>query len=343
MDEHSYLERLLSIVCSVFDAYSVVLYMHDKRSGTYRVAAHFSLGDHVLTESIAEPGKGFVGWIVRNRQPLLVNNVDKKKGKLGYYPQEVEATIKAFMGCPLKRGEGVICLDSKRTFCFSEKDQKILHLFADFLLDLHERFELARASQNQFQYYHCLQLIHAMRTTIKRWPDFLGKFLALMSDAAGFEHSFLAARDPNGERYYIEGAHVPLMTPKDAEMHLDMSVGLVGFVFRNGQPVISGEGEGACNLTPLFGKAVKTQPMKSVLLMPLVFQKQVRGVLGLSSPSALPISDDLKTFCTMASEQLALFLENLYLRSKLQESEAYARHLHDTYNNSPGSAPVRDA
>ncbi|TVM15667.1 GAF domain-containing protein [Oceanidesulfovibrio indonesiensis] len=342
MDERSYLERLLSIVCSVFDAYSVVLYMHDKHSGEFRIAAHFSLGDHVLTDSVAEPGKGFVGWIVRNRQPLLINNVDKKKGKLGYYQPDVETTIKAFMGCPLKRGQGVICLDSKRTFCFSEKDQKILHLFADFLLDIHERFELARASQNQFQHYHCLQLIHAMRKNIKRWPDFLSKFLALMSDAAGFEHSFLAARDPNGDRYYIEGAHVSMMSDKMAETHLDMSVGLVGFVFRNGQPVITGEGDGS-SCTPLFGKAVKTQPMKSVLLLPLTFQKQVRGVLGLSSPSAQPIDDDLKTFCMMASEQLALFLENLYLRSKLQESEAYARNLQDSYNNSSGAAPARGA
>ncbi len=339
MDKHSYLERLLSIICSVFDAYTVVLFQQDRRSGEHVLTASFSLGDHVQRGAVAQPGKGFVGWILRNNQPLLINNVDRKKGKLGYYQLDEEAAVKAFMGCPLKRGEGAVCLDSKRTFCFSEKDQKILHLFADFLQDIDERFELAQASQGQHQYYHTLQVVHAMRTRIKSWNEFLTGLLALTSDVCGFEHTFLAVRTPEGGAYVIEGAHNPLLDKSHGP--LDLNMGLVGWVFRHGQTLHQGEGETSGGpITPLFGKHSRNPAMRSTLLLPLVFSGGVRGVLGLASPHSRYIDEDLRVFSAMLADQLALFLENLHLKSKLQESSAKTRELLARSNHLSGAAPA---
>ena len=70
-----------------------------------------------------------VDWIIRNRQQMLVPNFDQHKHKLGYYREGEEAGIKAFMGCPVPTG-GALCVDSKRQYSFTDRDYKLLQLFA---------------------------------------------------------------------------------------------------------------------------------------------------------------------------------------------------------------------
>ena len=136
MTANSVEKHILSIVCSVFDAYSVVLFLPDEEGEAHHLAAAFSLGERIASNASVLPGKGLVGWIVRNRQPLLVPNFDQRQNHLGYYVDNEEQTIKAFMGCPLHGARGALCLDSKRQYSFSEKDQKMLHLFADLVSQL---------------------------------------------------------------------------------------------------------------------------------------------------------------------------------------------------------------
>ena len=91
-------KHVLSIVCSVFDAYSAVLFLPCENGEEHQLTAHFSLGDKIAADTQAEPGRGLVGWIIRNRQPLLVPNFDQRQSNLGYYRDGEEASIKAFMG-----------------------------------------------------------------------------------------------------------------------------------------------------------------------------------------------------------------------------------------------------
>ena len=74
MTANSVEKHILSIVCSVFDAYSVVLFLPDEEGEAHHLEAAFSLGERVASNASVLPGKGLVGWIIRNRQPLLVPN-----------------------------------------------------------------------------------------------------------------------------------------------------------------------------------------------------------------------------------------------------------------------------
>ncbi|MEE0815601.1 MAG: GAF domain-containing protein, partial [Desulfovibrio fairfieldensis] len=132
MTANSLEKHILSIVCSVFDAYSAVLFLPDEEGEAHYLSAAFSLGDKISPDVSILPGRGLVGWIIRNRQPLLVPNFDQRQSNLGYYADGEEASIKAFMGCPVPTG-GALCVDSKRQYSFSDKDHKILQLFAELI------------------------------------------------------------------------------------------------------------------------------------------------------------------------------------------------------------------
>ena len=133
------LKHILSIVCNVFDAHTCALFLK-RNDGQYCLSEHFSLSDNIATDTVISSGMGVAGWIIRNTEPLLINNYDQTRSVLGYYRKKgEEGMIKAFMGCPLDDSMGVLCLDSKRTYSFSTKDQKILSQFAQLITSIHSR------------------------------------------------------------------------------------------------------------------------------------------------------------------------------------------------------------
>jgi len=318
MDSNS-LEKFLNVVGSVFDAYSSVLFLPGASAGeNYVLAAKFSLGDHIADQTVIHPGQGLVGWILRNQKPLLINNFDRKRSHLGYYEDNAESKIKAFMGCPLPGG-GALCLDSRRTYSFSDKDQKILDLFARLACDIKNGVCRAGLGEADQRYYAALQVISSLRKRYPRWSAYLGHFLGVLSQTTGFSSCFLAERDEMGQNYFLEGVPEGFFPPgAEAPDRLPIKSGLIGWVFGNDQPMYSGEKDCCPSGQSLFGRNLPTPPVKSLVLVPLFIHKKTRGVLVMSHPDQLPVTPAMKVFVEMAVDNLSLFLENLYLRHLTQ-------------------------
>ena len=280
------------------------------------MAAHFSLGDKIKTSAAAGPD-GVAGWIVRNKQPLLINNFDKKRGVLGYYEGGEEDRIRAFMGVPVQGVNGALCIDSRKTYSFGEKDQKVLSQFADLVATLCTEQLRVESWQVDREYYQCLRQISGLRRQFPRWSVFRARLLELLSETSGYKYCSLAVRDELGRSYFIEGANENFFPETEfGTPHFPLGSGLVGWVFRNHTPVFLGEDEIKTS-APLFGKNVPTPPFKSVICLPLGFSKRTRGVLILAHVLSKPVSEELKAFVQVIAEHLVLFLENLYLKNRL--------------------------
>ncbi|MFW6324808.1 MAG: GAF domain-containing protein, partial [Desulfovibrionales bacterium] len=300
------LSTIMGIVCSVFDAYSSVLFLPESED-RYILASHFSLGDNIVPGIGISSGQGLVGWILRNQKPLLVNNFDRNTGCLGYYSAGGDSKIKAFMGCPMSSGQGALCLDSKKTYSFSEKDQKILHQFTHLIASVQsDKSSISHTAQEK-EYYETLSAIHVLRGKHPRWSDFLGRFLDILSRSTGFELCFLAVRDEWGKEYALDGWNREIFAD-GGNRSFSMSSGLIGWVFKNNTPVFSGEkGTGPADIS-VFGKEMDCLTCKSVICLPLNVNKKTRGVLVLADRRALHIPDDLKLFLFIVSDYLAKFL-----------------------------------
>ncbi len=324
MHTKSCFERILGIVCSVFDAYSAVLIAPEGTGRDFSVIGSFSLGDHVDADARFAPGKGLVGWIISNQAPMLVNDFDTRQYHLGYYSSNEESKIKAFMGVSLRNGTGALCLDSKRQYSFSNKDQKILQLFAELVYEVQSTSCMAAEQMHLGRFYNCLQLIYGLRKRHRNWTRFLEHFLALMAETSGFSYCAFASRDEAGSNYVIEDETRQLT--QGAPESIPYGSGLVGWVFKNGKPVFLGDGDSSAQTSPLYGRHVTQPAFQSVMCLPLIIQRITRGVLVFASDSPKRISEEMKVFCQMSSEHLALFLENLYLRSRLHEAVHSMQH-----------------
>lgn len=319
MLDQSYLTPILNIVCSVFDAYSVVVFLPSQDDKYFQISDCFSLGDNIKKDCLLEPGQGLVGWIIRNNKPLLVNDFDRQGDGLGYYYPEAEAKIKSFMGCPLNKGSGALCLDSKRSFSFSTKDQKILHQFTQFIEILRNNLQKYQLNEKKFNYYVCLQTIKLLKNQSSRWSDFLNSFLDILSEYTQFDHCFFASRDKDGQGFYLEGWNQPIFYKKDLHTKkFDTREGLIGWVFRNHTKVMSHDGKQSRSLkTPLFKKQKDLPQFQSVICLPIIVSLKTRGVLVLADQKHRPITEDLNEFLSLITDQLSLLLDNLYLKNKV--------------------------
>lgn len=319
MMKYPSLDRLLESIGSVFDAYSVVLFCRNT-AGQYDLSAYFSLGDTIRHDLCIEAGHGLVGWILKNNQPLLVEKFDQKNTFLGYYGVEQDEQIKVFVGCPLPGGLGALCMDSKKTYAFTAKDQRVLALFAQVVAAIIADMGDAGTSSREQALYRVLQQVYGLRESHPKWSDFLHRYLALVAGASGYEYALLVVSDEWGHNYLLEGSNKPFMPDSfSPRQTFSTGSGLLGWVFKKNQPVFFGDGKSEFGRTPLFGRDIPGATLNTVLAFPLKVHRRCRGVLVFGDRESLVVSDEIRNFAKMAADYLALFLENLYLKNKVKQ------------------------
>ncbi|WP_320169774.1 GAF domain-containing protein [Maridesulfovibrio sp.] len=323
MPRNEILINILSIVCNVFEAHTVVLYLPDGQHG-YSLANYFSLGDDVSKTGTPLQKKSLAGIVVGKNEPLFINNMDRKGSTtLGYYETRVEEKVKAFMGTPLEQSMGAICLDSKRTYSFSTKDLKILSQFGKLITSMLSCIRSVAADGRKNEYFITLKLLHDLRKRQPKWNSFLNNLLDMTAESSGFSHVFLTVLDPRGTSFYVEGENSQILLRGDSKtMEYPLGSGLVGWVYKNNEPIFIEENGVGQASSSLLGASATTRDFLSVICMPLFFQRKTRGVLVLANENPKRIDDDLKDFLFMVSEYLNQFLENLSLKSKLAEARS---------------------
>lgn len=319
-------KNILGIVCSVFDAYSAVLFLPEENGDKHYLAASFSLGNNIPPDVTISPGKGLVGIIIQTRQPVLIERFEKHQGPLGYYAPDAEEGIKAFMGFPIPTG-GALCVDSKRQYSFSEKDCKILQLFAEYVAR-QQGFSQKDMAGDIPRYFAELGVIQDLRFHYRRWSTFLKNFLRTMSGATNFDYCAFATLQEGGGHYTLECESAPLLLSEGHEMRLPLGSGIIGWVFANEQPVFAEDG-GLAPTSAIFGRLEDIPDFPAAICVPVMVNKSCRGVLCLANTEPRKIDESLRSFVRQAVDHLGLFLENLYLKNRLREFLPPAPVTHD--------------
>jgi signal transduction protein with GAF and PtsI domain len=311
------LENLTQIVGNIFDAYSVAMFLPQEED--FVLKEWFSLGDCIAANTRITPGQGLVGWIIRNKKPLLVSHFDQTKSFLGYYQQGEEKRIRAFMGCPIPHIGGALCVDSKTIHSFREKDQKILGQFASLVAMLYADGGEKGFSQKESCLFHYMQILPQLREKFPRWSSFLKNFLVLLSQSTAFPYCFLAVRDEWGKSYFLEGWNEPgFVEPQRMGEKFKIGSGVVGWTFKHHQPVFTEDARATSEGVALLGKGISPM-MKSVVCLPLVVHRRTRSVLVMADENPRVIDPTMKRFAVTIADYLSLFLENLYLKNRLQQ------------------------
>ena len=123
------LQSLVDLVSNTTDAYTTVLFLAPEPGQALAIAAYQSLSQNIDTQVLIGPGEGLIGWVYKNNKPVNVDKFDRDTRRLLFYKED--ESIKSFMAVPLPGIPGVLAVDSKQRYVFTEKNQKILNQFGE--------------------------------------------------------------------------------------------------------------------------------------------------------------------------------------------------------------------
>lgn len=128
------IDRFTQLIFNIYEAFTVALYSKEQNYLKCISCVTFS---QVFDKNRLLSIEGTLpGWVIKHGQPLIIPNFDKDEEALGYYLKNEE--IKSFMGYPVGT-EGVIVIDSKKKWVFTDKEKKILGGFATAIREEIER------------------------------------------------------------------------------------------------------------------------------------------------------------------------------------------------------------
>ncbi len=127
------LDRVVRLISNVVDSYSTVLMAVDK--GNLRILSYYSLGDTISSKRPVPLIKsGIYSVIMKSRKYHVIQNYDRSPDEFFFYPPSEEG-IKSVAIVPV--GErGILHVDSKRSYVFTDKMVKVLIGFTEIIEDL---------------------------------------------------------------------------------------------------------------------------------------------------------------------------------------------------------------
>ncbi len=131
MSQKNALTNLIELASNVADAYTTALYAADLKQGTLTLRSHLTLSSHLKTDAAFAIGEGLLGQAALRKETRVDDFAGLETPDLEWYAQP--EAIKGLMVVPVVRREleGVLVVDSKESYSFTPKLQKLINGFAD--------------------------------------------------------------------------------------------------------------------------------------------------------------------------------------------------------------------
>ena len=171
------LDSFVQLVFNVYEAHTVALFVKDGEQLSCLSAFSFARS---FDKAKPVPVDGTLpGWVCKHREPLIIGNFDKDEETLGYYGKKEE--IKSFMAYPLEM-PGVIAVDSKKKWVFTEKEKKVLAHFVSVMEKEVEREKRLRDMEEEREQMaltrRIIGFLRESRSTHRSWKRWLKEGLS---------------------------------------------------------------------------------------------------------------------------------------------------------------------
>ncbi|UQZ89682.1 hypothetical protein C4J81_10865 [Deltaproteobacteria bacterium Smac51] len=321
------LQDLMDLCLNNLDAFSAVLFTADFEGGPMNMKALQSLSKNIDPLARIRPGYGLLGWVYKNDKAVNVDQVSFETERLLFYT--TDENIKSFMAVPLPEIRGVLAVDSKQRYVFTDKSGKLLFQFGKSISKVFSRTSGAKTGKNRpgdkgsggvaegLENEVCA-LWRSLEDLLSR-PDHEGGGLSPALEAVrstvGLSWAFLTLLFPDDKRHYhivAKSDNVPdTLAPK-----APLNSGLAGWVHSNikhlGIDRLKAEGRNSY----IFTKEEPIKGVKSFYGWPVIYNGNLRGALilaGRDGEVLSPVQAEIAE-CAAARFAAQMHLDHLIAR-----------------------------
>jgi len=316
---HDNIQKIVEIISNLTDAFTAAIFFYDKDQQKIDLVAHHTLSKLFITvNQMPVNESGLLGWVLKNQQPVNMHQLQNNLRSIPYY-REAE-NIKAFIAVPLPDNKGIITVDTKKQYSFSDKIQKILFQFAEIVNKL--------ASDNLFyaqrKYYQHIDLIFANPDKLPgsrhRLEVYFARLLNELCSATDTDRALIAMLVDDMFEIMVHVGNIPQNTIRN---NFDPAKGLAGLLLKNLRPIRIMNIKSPGQKQFIFNNDDGLTDFKSFIGVPIIVDNIAHGIICLLGSKEANWDNELYDALNPVISQLSLAVENYKLRDKLDNM----RHL----------------
>jgi signal transduction protein with GAF and PtsI domain len=271
------LKELIDLISNVTEAFTTALFLVDSAANKLNLVKYHSLSLHINPETSLQLGDSLIGWVAKNQRPVNIAQFDRDTRNLKMYQRDEK--IKSFLAVPV--GEvGVLCIDSKRNYVFTDKDQKILQDFALLVLKI---LQAQWAGQKERQQRRILDFFGDIKTLSDEKQDLNQYYQKVLNRCRLFSNTdagFMVLVPKKEECYKIVASEGTLTAPLKKNI-LSIEMGLTGWVIREKKLLVRRFMKPRVHKSYVFFPDDPCMHFQSYIGLPLCFFGRLYGVMNL--------------------------------------------------------------
>ena len=302
------LAALLDTALAAIPSRDAVMFMTGDDEGSVYVRVSAGEG-YAQEDAVIHAGQGLIGWVVREKQPVLASS---KPSGLGYLQKEDD--VRSLIAAPILNGgtiEGVIALDSTEEDAYTSSDRDTLARVADiavYLLQGTREYNQAELDARNFAALHRISSEMSASLDIKAILDRLAAVCHEVVPYDQFTVSFVEGGDKLSFHTFVgyEGVKLP-------KGPVPLAGSLMDWIVKNHQPLSFTDLDRQTGQPPVFPVKELQIGARSFLGVPLVAQDKTIGVITVSFRQPGAISAYQQHMMSIIANQVAVNIANAKL------------------------------
>ncbi len=326
------IQILIDLISNTTEAYTVALFLADKPGGDLSLFAFQSLSQSIDPDVLIGPGEGLIGWVHKYSKPVNVDQFDQDTRNLLIY--KTDESIKSFMAVPLPTVNGVLAVDSKQRYVFTEKSHKILNQFGQALEATLARIDRAAEGPRLSKVLTLVSDLDGILNQRDQTGRSLDQAINLIRTYADAAACFLVAVLPTDPSRMILLAQDPPMDLRLPQDNQPSDQGLIGWIIQNKKPLVLEKTRLDGDRSFIFYPEEPLEDLIGFIGYPLIFGGRMRGALLLAGEEShrLGKAEDLGLEPVAARMAARLEMEVLFQRvAELNRLDPQVGLPHRTY------------
>ncbi|MFH1523332.1 MAG: GAF domain-containing protein [Chloroflexota bacterium] len=328
MDELT--RRVTKLIQRTFNYYYVSVFTHELGRELLRFRSSAGQARGRGKPLKVRLGEGLIGSVAHSGEEVITNDVHTEP-RFRFIDLLPETQSEAVL--PLKIEDqilGVLDVQSDRLGAFHPNDLLVLRALADTIAIAINGARLYGELQTRAEHLAMVAEVSDNVTSTLDLDELLNKVAALIHGRLGFPYVHLFTVHPNRRQIIYEaGSGARSAALKGSMFDLDNDKGIIAWVARKGQAILANDVTKDPRYEP---SPLPPDDTRSEMTIPLVFDKQVVGVLDLQSNRVNAFTDDDHFLCEALADNVAVAIHN----ADLYRTERWRRQVADSLRDVAG-------
>jgi diguanylate cyclase (GGDEF)-like protein len=310
--------EILKKLKEIMHPFTVMYLEIDKAEEKFFIKEVISESDYINYNLEIAVDSGYLGWVVKNKRTLNINNLENTISDTFYYTSE--EMIKSLIIVPAMKGDkvgGVLLADSREVQYFSAKEESLMYLIAYQIMQEINNFKIMLKIEYNAKESAILNQVGKRLNVSLDLTDTLKVVLLTINDLVHCDLvaiAFMSENETHGSISKVFG---------DKYGHLEgkkfiIEEGMCDYILKKKKKVLFRDFAAVAGRKNIFDKSIKVRDISSLFLLPLISKDTPFGAVLIASKSPMKLHPYTVNTIETLVNQSAISIANAKMYLKVE-------------------------